>query len=288
MRASDVQSEFCHNCGIRLSGRFCSACGQKALPLNVTLRDFFHDFIEETLNVDGRTFQSVRRLLLSPGFLTREYLQGHRAQWVSPIRLYLTLSVLFFALSTLVPFTTATTRAGTGSGWSFSWRTDGPVNVTGSDDADADIAAKKLGFQNAAELNQVVNHAVWTWLPRLMFVLLPLFAWLVALAYRRVDRNYLHHVMFALHVHAAFFAIGALSAVAALVSRPLGSFLWTFAVVYTTVYVILAFRRVYGRVRLGFLRIAFVLSIYWVATIIAFFTIIAPLILPAILSGRLK
>ena len=78
--------EFCHNCGIRLNGRFCSACGQKALPLNVTFHDFFHDFTHEMLHVDGRIFQSIRRLLLSPGFLTREYLQGHSARWISPIR----------------------------------------------------------------------------------------------------------------------------------------------------------------------------------------------------------
>src|SRR4029450_7541285 len=134
------------------------------------------------------------------------------------------------------------------------------------------------------ELNSVVNHAVWTWLPRLMFVLVPLFAWLVALAYRRVDRNYLHHVMFALHVHAAFFALAALSTAASLVSRPLGGFLWALLVLYITAYVVLAFRRVYGKARLGFLRIGFVLSIYLVAVMVAFFTIIAPVVLPAILK----
>ena len=287
MHASS-DSEFCHNCGIRLNGRFCSACGQKALPLNVTLGDFFHDFVEETVHVDGQTFRSVRSLLASPGFLTREYLQGHRARWVPPIRLYLTFSVLFFALSAFVPLQTAT-RAQTHGGWSFSWRTgSSPVGVTATDDEDADAAAKKMGFANAAELNQVVNHALWTWLPRVMFLLVPLFAWLVTFAYRRVDGNYLHHLIFGLHLHAAFFAVGALATAATLVSRPLGGFLWAIIVPYITVYAILAFRRVYGRVRLGFLRMACVLSIYWAAVIAAFFTIIAPVVLPAILSGRLK
>ena len=51
-----------------------------------------------------------------------------------------------------------------------------------------------------------INALDTAWLPRVMFVLLPLFAWLVALAYRRVDRNYLHHLIFAVHVHAAWFA----------------------------------------------------------------------------------
>src|SRR5262245_42160878 len=82
-------SDFCHNCGIRLTGPYCSACGQKSVPLSLTFHDFLHEFTHEMFHVDGRLFQSVRRLLLSPGFLTREYVQGRRAQWISPIRLYL-------------------------------------------------------------------------------------------------------------------------------------------------------------------------------------------------------
>ena len=92
------RNEFCHNCGIRLAGPFCSACGQKSVPLSVTLHEFAHELTHEMLHVDGRLFQSVRRLLLSPGFLTREYVQGRRARWISPIRLYLIFSVIYFGL----------------------------------------------------------------------------------------------------------------------------------------------------------------------------------------------
>src|SRR4029453_14213072 len=97
-------SPFCHNCGVRLTGPFCAACGQKALPLSVTVHDFFHEFTHEMLHVDGRIWQTVQRLILSPGFLTREYLQGRRARWISPIRLYLIFSVAFFGLSALTGF----------------------------------------------------------------------------------------------------------------------------------------------------------------------------------------
>jgi hypothetical protein len=237
-------AEFCDNCGIRLNGPYCSACGQRALPLNLTFHDFFHEFTQELLNVDGRIFQTIRRLVLSPGFLTREYLQGRRARWMTPLRLYLTFSVIFFALSALAPLATATSGRQREVGWHFSWRTGLPVEGTGAADADAEAAARKLGFENAAELNDVVNHAVWSWLPRLMFVLVPLFAWFVSRAYRRVDRNYLHHLMFAFHVHAAFFAGGALATAASLVSRPIGSLLWMIVLAYMLVYVVMAFRTV--------------------------------------------
>jgi hypothetical protein len=275
-------SEFCHNCGIRLNGRFCSACGQKALPLNVTFHDFFHDFTHEMLHVDGRIFQSFRGLLLSPGFLTREYLLGHRARWISPIRLYLIASVIFFALSAFVPLRTAFDSSKQ-EGWNFSWGSGPRVGVTGSDDEDADAMAKELGFENENALNAAVNHALIAWLPRVMFVLLPLFAWFVAVAYRRVDRNYLHHLIFALHVHAAFFTAAALATLATLVSRPLGALVWLAVILYTMTYVILGFRGVYGKVRHSFVRIALVLFVYWVVTIIAFVAIVVPVVVGPLL-----
>jgi hypothetical protein len=268
-------SPFCHNCGVRLSGRFCAACGQKAVPLSVTVHDFFHEFTHEMLHVDGRIVQSISRLLLSPGFLTREYIQGRRARWISPIRLYLVFSVLFFGVSALTGF-----RVGLNSdaprepgwNWSFGSRQAG-VAMSMDDDE-----AKKAGFENAAEMQQAINRALLAWVPRVMFVLLPLFAWLVALAYRRVDRNYLHHLIFALHVHAAWFAVYAAGKVVELVSRPIGQAVQSLVVIFAGVYAVMAFRRVYGTVRFAFARIALVMVAYLVAFLAAFVVIVFPVV----------
>jgi hypothetical protein len=76
----------CPNCGAGLDGAFCATCGQKVSPLNPSLREVLGNFVEEVLNLDGRTFQSMRLLLTKPGFLTLEQFQGRRARYVSPIR----------------------------------------------------------------------------------------------------------------------------------------------------------------------------------------------------------
>lgn len=115
-------------------------------------------------------------------------------------------------------------------------------------------------------MQQAVNRAMLAWLPRVMFVLLPLFAWLVALAYRRVDPNYLHHLIFAVHVHAAWFAALAVGKAVELASGPIGQALQQIAVMFAAVYTVIAVRRVYGKVRFAFARIAFVLTAYLVAT----------------------
>ncbi len=272
-------SPFCHNCGVRLTGPFCAACGQKALPLSVTFHDFFHEFTHEMLHVDGRIWQTIRRLIVSPGFLTREYLQGRRARWISPIRLYLIFSVAFFALSALTGLRVGVAAADEQSGWHFSFGTRREADAPAIDSEEAEARARELGFKNVADLKESVDHAILVWVPRVMFVLLPLFAWLVALTYRHVDRNYLHHLIFAVHVHAAWFAAAAIAKAGELVFRPVGDALRQLVVVFAVVYAILAFRRVYGAIRLSFARIAFVMAIYAAAIILAFVAIVVPVVL---------
>ena len=94
--------EFCYNCGIRLTGGFCANCGQKVQELDPTLSHFLHDLTHELLHVDGKIFRSVSTLLARPGVLTRDYFEGKRARWVSPIRLYLIFSVAYFGLTALM------------------------------------------------------------------------------------------------------------------------------------------------------------------------------------------
>lgn len=276
-----ARSEFCHNCGIRLTGPFCAACGQKDVPLTVTLHDFGHELTHEMLHVDGRLFQSVRRLLLSPGVLTREYIQGHRARWISPIRLYLIFSVAFFALSTITGVRVGvSTGAQPRSGLHFSFG-GGPQSGAASAerDADAENAARKLGFENIATMQDALDHAILAWIPRVMFVLLPLFAWLVAVVYRRIDGNYLHHLIFAVHVHAAWFAAGTVAKVVELAAPRAGQALLQIVPVLGVVYAVLAFRRVYGKVRYGFARMTFVLATYVAVLTLAFAAIVMPVIL---------
>jgi Protein of unknown function (DUF3667) len=262
-RGPQVHGAFCHNCGIRLAGRYCAACGQKAVPLSVTLHEFFHELIHETLHVDGRIFQSIRRLLLSPGFLTREYLQGRRARWISPIRLYLVFSVIFFALSA------------PGGPGPMRLRIAGTRGETQAE------ALQKLGYEDEDELRQETNRALLRWAPRVMFVLLPFFAWLVAIAYRGVDRNYLHHLIFALHLHAAWFGVGACAAAVEIASPRIGDAAQTLALAYVPVYAIVTFRKVYGRVRFAVGRQAFVFGIYSVTVMAALLGIVLPVVFRA-------
>src|SRR3954466_14680330 len=102
----------CLNCGEPVSQRYCSACGQAAIDPNPTLGEFVHEAAGEFLHWDGKLAATFRLLFTKPGELTREYLAGRRASYLSPLRVYLTCSVVFFALKALAPEPRIVIRAG--------------------------------------------------------------------------------------------------------------------------------------------------------------------------------
>jgi len=88
----------CPNCEAVVSGHFCANCGQEAILHHASTREFLHEFIGHYVALEGKLWGTVMRLLFRPGALTLEYIRGRRVRFVQPLRLYLTLSLVFFAL----------------------------------------------------------------------------------------------------------------------------------------------------------------------------------------------
>ncbi len=98
-----LEPKRCLNCGSPLSGRHCAECGQSGDVHLLTMQEVSHDFVHSVLHLDGRVWNTLRTLVLRPGELTNEYIAGRRERYLPPFRLYLVVSILFFALSTLLP-----------------------------------------------------------------------------------------------------------------------------------------------------------------------------------------
>lgn len=88
----------CPNCEAVVSGHFCANCGQEAILHHASTREFLHEFVGHYVALEGKLWGTVMRLLFRPGALTLEYIRGRRVRFVQPLRLYLTLSLLFFAI----------------------------------------------------------------------------------------------------------------------------------------------------------------------------------------------
>lgn len=97
MNPVDAGKADCANCGTVLAGEYCHACGQKRFIESE--RRFGHlvrQFIGSATDLDGRIWRTLRALLFQPGLLSHEYLIGRRARWLSPVSLFLAVSVLYF------------------------------------------------------------------------------------------------------------------------------------------------------------------------------------------------
>ncbi|MEQ1856620.1 MAG: DUF3667 domain-containing protein [Longimicrobiales bacterium] len=266
--ASPVAERACLDCGLVLTGRYCAACGQEDQPLDPSLGMVLRDAWQALTNLEGRAFQSMSRLFSRPGFLTREYLEGRRARWVSPIRLYLVVSVVYFGLVSL-------------TGWSAI---DFEFNVGADTEVEVQRELAERGFQNEAELDAAARGAVGVWLPRAVFLLLPLFAALVGVARRDARRTYPQHMVFSLHMHAAVFGVATL---VALVTGPtegtgLDSIVEAVALLYALIYLVMALRTVYGGSLTRNVVLGLVLGVtYGILTIAVTIAILVPTVLAA-------
>lgn len=87
----------CLNCGTALIGTHCHACGQRG-DVHRTLGAFFHDLLHGVLHVEGKIWRTLPMLAFRPGRLTREYIDGRRASYISPIATFLFVIFVFFAV----------------------------------------------------------------------------------------------------------------------------------------------------------------------------------------------
>ena len=88
----------CRNCGTSVSDKFCPGCGQHTALHLPSAGEFLHEFIGHTVALEGKLLQTLAVLVARPGRLTADYIEGKCARYIQPLRLYLTLSLVFFAL----------------------------------------------------------------------------------------------------------------------------------------------------------------------------------------------
>lgn len=87
----------CLNCGTPLIGSHCHNCGQTA-HVHRTLGAFFHDLLHGVFHFEGKVWRTLPMLVFRPGKLTREYIDGRRASYVSPLALFLFSVFIMFAV----------------------------------------------------------------------------------------------------------------------------------------------------------------------------------------------
>jgi hypothetical protein len=193
----------------------------------------------EFLHLDGKIYKTLKVLLTKPGELTRELVAGRRSKYIGPLRLYLTASLLFFFLITVLPggresMLNVTVSKETRSGWNFKVGA-----VKGEPVASAPLSPEAERQREAVAERYVHN------LPRAIFILMPVAALLTLAFYRRQQPYYVAHLYYSVHLHAFVFFIGAVNV---LLSRagPVGDVMALALALWVLAYHFIAQRRFFG------------------------------------------
>jgi hypothetical protein len=87
----------CLNCESTLSGAYCFNCGQKVLePSERTFKYFFRQFFGAAFFLENNFLKNLWYLLVRPGFLAKEFLDGRRKRYMPPLSLFLLINLFYF------------------------------------------------------------------------------------------------------------------------------------------------------------------------------------------------
>jgi len=212
----------CRNCGTFAPEAFCPQCGQETAEHLPSFREFVHEFVLHYLAAEGKLWRTLRALVSRPGFLTNEYLRGRKLRYVQPLRLYLTCSVVFFlclklALALVMTSTVAPAVSDKFGGEHFDFEV-GIIFLGAERHRDDSFTCdlprvlcdrlKAKFYGPRADLEKMLTELpqeLFSHFSTAMFLLLPLFALWLQIAYRK--RTYGEHFLFALHLHSLWFLV---------------------------------------------------------------------------------
>ncbi len=95
---SEPDQSNCLNCGSKTNGAFCSACGQSTTVHRITLRETINDFFSSTFALEGPLLSTIKGLIINPGRLFREFINGKRKTYYKPVAFFVVLTAAYLIL----------------------------------------------------------------------------------------------------------------------------------------------------------------------------------------------
>lgn len=289
MSLDAARKRLCPNCLMSAGALYCGHCGQKQKSAVRHFGQIAGEFFNDVLNLDAKLLRTLKPLLLRPGFLSREYFQGRRMHYVSPLKLYFLLSIVTFFLvqqgvdiaaenGQLVQIDDDGGDAAKETNFNIAnidgkpWHAESnPVRLTWLPEIGNRLINEKLGkLEDTAKRRDwaALTHAALAATPQALLLILPFFALLLKIFYFFQRRLFMEHMIVALHNHSFLLMIIALLVVFGTLEnwaglpaqwQNLSAQLAGLAMLWAPVYFLLCLKRVYGQ--------------NWKMTVLKFFTI---------------
>lgn len=191
--SESLQVLSCPSCKHNFKGRFCPNCGEKITNKNYSFKEFLSNVLEGFYNFDTKFFKSLKLLIVKPGFLTSEFLQGRRVNYLKPFQLFLIINIVMVFFSSLFlaeNLLVSSYRTHT----NMMFYSNFAVNLT-------EHAHIERGVEKEEYVKQF-NNRLNNYSQTLIFILIPLFAIFMKMLF--LDRYYFEHLIYSTHLLAYF------------------------------------------------------------------------------------
>ncbi len=180
----------CRNCGAQTVGRYCHSCGQDILAgQGQPILTLTGQLLENAFALDGKTPITLACLMTRPGFLSEAYRLGRISRYVHPVKLFWMSTLIFFAL--LI------------SGIDVSEDKATNIKLPGGNSETKIEQTGQEGTKAGKNMTRAeLANYLSTYVPYATFLLMPIFALLLALFFWRKKYYYMYHLTFAVHFHA--------------------------------------------------------------------------------------
>lgn len=235
MPLDTANERLCDDCGVPLVGRYCHACGEDSRPPRRELKALVKDALDNVFSFTEHVPTTLRDLAFDPGRILRGLRDGDRKRYLTPFKLYITVSLLFFLFLGLTGasiFQLQVIRTGGPlsavvengelkdlKGFRVEERFLHPKAAIARDVEAVRVLDGALGrltepvsvamtsfVKSAADDPGRINDLIATWAPRILWLLMPLYALLLWPFYRRGTLA-ADHLIFALWAHTSLFLL---------------------------------------------------------------------------------
>ena len=241
------QQENCPNCETVYSAeaKFCHHCGQEKRIGNQRIKDLFLEVLDIVFNFDTKFWKTAKTLIFQPGTAPREFCEEKRIRYLPPMRAYIFSSFLFFLvlsysiehhksgneIHSALEFVQDTTKDKDGFNIQFGSEIisfdPGELSKVdfesdGKNSLDSLLHRKGLGKSSFLEYSFVKGFIILKYqksskkqfinfifqnLSASMFLIMPVFAFLMFLFNRKNRKNYYEYLIFSIYFHAVCFVI---------------------------------------------------------------------------------
>lgn len=202
----------CQNCETQYKGNYCPECGQSATEFNKPIKFLFVDIVGNIFAFDTRFWKTIVSLIFKPGTLTANYVQGQRARYMPPFRLYIFTSFFVFLLLSIYVNKEVEIDEDSWTEISSTLKkklkdeaavlnSSESQNLKNEDEKEKVIETVLKVIDNpSAYLNRYIKYVSWS-----MFLLMPIYGFYLWLFFFRSKRYYYSHLIFALNQHSFVF-----------------------------------------------------------------------------------